>query len=158
MGIIGFCMGGGFALLTCDRDRCAVASVNYGTVPENVGKSCPVVGSYGARDLRNRGAARKLEAKLDAASVDHDIQEYPSAGHAFLNDSMPGPAALAPLWHVAGFGATERPASTRGGGLRTTSGRTRTLLRECLTVLPRTGHKPSHLRLLVRVRAWTANS
>lgn len=31
VGIIGFCMGGGFALLTCDRDRYAVASVNYGT-------------------------------------------------------------------------------------------------------------------------------
>lgn len=158
MGIIGFCMDGGFALLTCDRDRCAVASVNYGTVPENVGKSCPVVGSYGARDLRNRGAARKLEAKLDAASVDHDIQEYPSAGHAFLNDSMPGPAALAPLWHVAGFGATERTASTRGGGLRPTSGRTWVLLCECLTVLPPTGHKPSRLQLLVRVRAWMVNS
>ncbi|WP_396389340.1 dienelactone hydrolase family protein [Kocuria rhizophila] len=60
----------------------------------------------GERELRNRGAAQKLEAKLDAASVGYDIQEYPSAGHAFLNDSMPEPAALAPLWHVAGFGGT----------------------------------------------------
>ncbi|MDV6000090.1 dienelactone hydrolase family protein [Kocuria rhizophila] len=106
VGIIGFCMGGGFALLTCDRDRYAVASVNYGTVPEDVGHACPAVGSYGARDLQNRGAAQKLEAKLDAASVGYDIQEYPSAGHAFLNDSMPRPAALASLWHVAGFGGT----------------------------------------------------
>ena len=51
VGIIGFCMGGGFALLTCDRGRYAVASVNYGTVPEDVGHACPVVGAYGARDL-----------------------------------------------------------------------------------------------------------
>ena len=58
VGIVGFCMGGGFALLTCDRDRYAVASVNYGTVPEDVGHACPAVGSYGARDLQNRGAAQ----------------------------------------------------------------------------------------------------
>lgn len=110
VGIIGFCMGGGFALLTCDRERYAVASVNYGQVPDDLSGACPVVASYGARDLQNRGAAEKLKTKLDAAAVDYDIREYATAGHAFLNDSMPGPSALAPLWHVAGFGGTRSDA------------------------------------------------
>lgn len=110
VGIIGFCMGGGFALLTCDRDRYAVASVNYGQVPDDLGHSCPVVASYGARDLQNRGAAEQLKTSLDRAGVPYDIHEYASAGHAFLNDAMPGSTALAPLWHVAGFGGTRDDA------------------------------------------------
>lgn len=110
VGIIGFCMGGGFALLTCDRDRYGVAAVNYGQVPDDLAGSCPIVASYGARDLQNRGAAEKLKTKLDDAAGDYNIHEYASAGHAFLSDSMPGPAALAPLWHVAGFGGTREDA------------------------------------------------
>ena len=48
--------------------------------------ACPVVGSYGARDRSLRGAAARLTKALDANGVDHDVREYPAAGHAFLND------------------------------------------------------------------------
>jgi len=48
--------------------------------------ACPIVGSYGAKDRANRGTAQKLDQALVALGVDHDVKEYPDAGHAFLND------------------------------------------------------------------------
>ncbi|MDW8234125.1 MAG: dienelactone hydrolase family protein, partial [Roseiflexaceae bacterium] len=41
--------------------------------------------SYGAKDVTLRGAAGRLERALTALGVDHDVKEYPDAGHAFLN-------------------------------------------------------------------------
>jgi carboxymethylenebutenolidase len=47
--------------------------------------ACPIVGSFGARDRTLRGAADRLEQALESLGIDHDVKEYPEAGHGFLN-------------------------------------------------------------------------
>jgi carboxymethylenebutenolidase len=97
-------MGGGFALMAATRGF-DVAAPNYGFLPEDAERvlagACPVVASFGRRDVALRGAADRLERILTDHGIPHDVQEYPEAGHSFLNRHNAGPFAV--LEKVAGF-------------------------------------------------------
>lgn len=91
IGIVGFCMGGSFALAYIGRERhgVKVAAVNYGEVPRRADalrSACPVVASYGRKDLVTRGQAARLRAHLEQLGIEHDVKVYDDAGHSFMTE------------------------------------------------------------------------
>jgi carboxymethylenebutenolidase len=91
IGIIGWCMGGGYALgFAVAEPRLRAAVVNYGklvTAPEKIDAiHAALLGNFAGQD---RGIApddvRAFADKLKAAHKDADVKVYDGAKHAFMN-------------------------------------------------------------------------
>ncbi|WP_267617300.1 dienelactone hydrolase family protein [Gordonia bronchialis] len=91
--IVGFCMGGGFALLEGDA-RYVAAAPFYGSLTSYRrvrADTCPVVASFGQRDPLLPFGERRLRRVLDKHGITSDIKTYPGVGHSFANqiDAVP---------------------------------------------------------------------
>lgn len=108
VGVTGFCMGGGLALLTAlVEDRLGAVVPWYGSPlsREQAGQiKAPLLGLYGEQDGGIPvSAVKAMQEGLNAAGIENEIVVYPDAQHAFFNDTRPSyhPQAAADAWQRA---------------------------------------------------------
>jgi carboxymethylenebutenolidase len=110
VGVIGFCMGGGLALVLATQRPDAVAAVVpcYGIVPwpdvqpDYPAMSAAVLGHYAEKDeYFTPEKANELAEQLRGMGKSVEIIVYPGTDHAFFNDTRPevyDADASAALW------------------------------------------------------------
>jgi carboxymethylenebutenolidase len=83
---MGFCLGGGYALLLAKTGLFKAAADFYGQPPATLEGACPIVASYGDRDAPMMGHVPKLQAELSRLAIPNDVKVYPGVGHGFMNE------------------------------------------------------------------------
>jgi carboxymethylenebutenolidase len=106
IGVIGFCMGGSYALrLPCESREISAAAPFYGEIPsdekiENLG--CPIFYAYGENDgWIQRADVDRLAADLKKFDKQGEVKVYQGCSHGFFNDTRPdvyAPAAAKDAW------------------------------------------------------------
>jgi carboxymethylenebutenolidase len=110
VGVVGFCMGGGLALvLATQRPDAVAACVSfYGVVPwpeaqpDYAKLSAAVLGHFGTEDASNPPeTVRQVEERMRSLGKEVAFYFYEGADHAFFNDDRPevyDPEAAALAW------------------------------------------------------------
>jgi carboxymethylenebutenolidase len=110
VGVVGFCMGGGLALvLACHRpDAVKAVAPFYGLIPWPNAEpdwsklAAKVEGHYAEKDaFFTPDKVQELQKTLDDLGKDSTLHIYPGADHAFFNDTRPevyNPEASATAW------------------------------------------------------------
>jgi carboxymethylenebutenolidase len=98
VGVVGYCMGGGLALVLASLRPDAVAAVApyYGVIPWASAQpnwsaiDAKIVGEYAENDgMAAPDAVRSLEATLRELGKDATMHIHPGTDHAFFNDMRP---------------------------------------------------------------------
>jgi carboxymethylenebutenolidase len=94
IGVIGFCWGGGKALMFTTRTKDLAASViYYGESPRNVDDvkniTAPVLAHYGELDERINSGLPKLEEAMKKYGKSFEYKVYAGAPHGFNSDNNP---------------------------------------------------------------------
>ena len=112
VGVVGFCMGGMYALLAgCGAHGIDASAVFYGLLSHEHGilydengldpakkprqpldavgaLQCPLLGLFGEDDeFITRDDIRELQQRLAGGEVSSEVVVYPGAGHAFMNET-----------------------------------------------------------------------